>query len=75
MRPLVVPDKARITIKLEQEASDIMLTFDGQQGLSIDHNDCIVIRKAAHPLNMITVPGQQYFDVLKAKLRWSGGRG
>ena len=75
VRPLVVPDNARITIKLEEEASDIMLTFDGQQGLPIDHNDCITIRKAGQPLSMITVPGQQYFDVLKAKLRWSGGRG
>jgi NAD+ kinase len=75
VRPLVVPDSARMMIKLEREASDIMLTFDGQQGLPIDHNDCILLRKAGQPLNMIVVPGQQYFDVLKAKLRWSGGRG
>lgn len=75
VRPLVVPDNIRITIKLEEEASDIMLTFDGQQGLTIDHHDCITICKEGHPLNMIMVPGQQYFDVLKAKLRWSGGRG
>ncbi len=75
VRPLVVPDSIRITLKLEEEASDIMLTFDGQQGLSIDHHDCIIIQKDEHPLNMIIVPGQQYYDVLKAKLRWSGGRG
>lgn len=75
VRPLVVPDNIEITLKLEEEASDLMLTFDGQQGLAIDHQDCITISKSACPLRMITVPGKQYFDVLKAKLRWSGGRG
>lgn len=73
-RPLIVPDSIRITLKLAQGASDIKLTFDGQEGLDIDDRDTIIVRKGPHPLNMITLPGQHYFDVLKAKLRWSGGR-
>ena len=74
-RPLIVPDSIRITLKLAAGASDIKLTFDGQEGLDIDDRDTIIVRKGAHALNMITLPGQHYFDVLKAKLRWSGGRG
>ena len=74
-RPLIVPDSIRITLKLAKGASDIKLTFDGQEGLDIDDRDTIIVRKGAHALNMITLPGQHYFDVLKAKLRWSGGRG
>ncbi len=73
-RPLIVPDSIRITLKLAQGASDIKLTFDGQEGLDIDDRDTIIVHKGSHPLNMITLPGQHYFDVLKAKLRWSGGR-
>ena len=73
-RPLIVPDSIRITLKLAKGASDIKLTFDGQEGLDIDDRDTIIVRKGSHPLNMITLPGQHYFDVLKAKLRWSGGR-
>jgi NAD+ kinase len=73
-RPLIVPDSIRITLKLAKGASDIKLTFDGQVGLDIDDRDTIIVRKGLHPLNMITLPGQHYFDVLKAKLRWSGGR-
>jgi NAD+ kinase len=73
-RPLIVPDSIRITLKLAKGASDISLTFDGQKGLDIDDQDTIIVRKGHHPLNMITLPGQHYFDVLKAKLRWSGGR-
>jgi len=73
-RPLIVPDSIRITLKLDKGASDIKLTFDGQEGLDIDDRDTIIVRKGSHALNMITLPGQHYFDVLKAKLRWSGGR-
>ena len=73
-RPLIVPDSIQIILKLEKGASDIMLTFDGQEGLTITDKDTIIVQKGRHPLKMITLPGQQYFDVLKAKLRWSGGR-
>jgi NAD+ kinase len=73
-RPLIVPDSVSIKIKLAIKSSDIMLTFDGQKGLEITDLDTIVIRKGKHPVNMINLPGQQYYDILKAKLRWSGGR-
>ncbi len=73
-RPLIVPDAAHIRIRLSESASNIMLTFDGQVGLPIDETDTLIIRKSVHPVQMITMPRRHYFDVLKAKLRWSGGR-
>ncbi len=73
-RPLIIPDAATITIKLEKRSADIMLTFDGQQGLAIDDRDTIAVCKSPHPIHMISEPSQPYYDVLKAKLRWSGGR-
>ena len=73
-RPVILPDTATVTIRLTKRSSDIMLTFDGQLGLEIDSKDTITIRKGKHPVQMISVPEQRYFDVLKAKLRWSGGR-
>ena len=73
-RPLIIPDSIKIKLKLDKKSADIMLTFDGQEGLEITHKDTIIVQKGSHPLNMITLPEQHYFDVLKAKLRWSGGR-
>jgi len=73
-RPLIVPDSVCIKIKLATKSSDIMLTFDGQKGLEIDGQDTIYIQKGSHPVYMINLPGQNYYDLLKAKLRWSGGR-
>ncbi|OEU61827.1 MAG: NAD(+) kinase [Desulfobacterales bacterium PC51MH44] len=73
-RPLIVSDSAFIKIRLAKESSDIMLTFDGQGGLEINEEHTIIVQKSPYPVNMITMPDQHYFDVLKAKLRWSGGR-
>lgn len=73
-RPLIVPDQVTIRIELEKESTDTFLTCDGQQGFNINHQDTIVVRQSAHPVHMINIPNQNYYDVLKSKLRWSGGR-
>jgi len=73
-RPLIIPDASTITINLEKRSADIMLTFDGQQGMEIDDKDTIIVQKGPHPIYMISEPNKHYYDVLKAKLRWSGGK-
>ncbi len=73
-RPLIVPESANIKIRLAKGSSDIILTFDGQKGLEIDDRDEIVIQKGPHTIHLITLPDRQYFDILKNKLKWSGGR-
>lgn len=73
-RPLIVPQSANIKIKLAKGSSDIVLTFDGQKGLELNDRDEIHIKKGPHPVHLITLPERQYFDILKNKLKWSGGR-
>ncbi|MBW1776815.1 MAG: NAD(+)/NADH kinase [Deltaproteobacteria bacterium] len=73
-RPLILPDTAVITIQLAKEAAHVMLTFDGQAGIEVHENDVITIQKALYPVVMIALPGRHYYDLLKNKLRWSGGR-
>ncbi|MFW6428373.1 MAG: NAD(+)/NADH kinase [Desulfosalsimonas sp.] len=73
-RALVVPNTSRIKIRLGEKASDIVATFDGQEGVELDSSDEIIMEKSRFPLQLIKLPGYNYFDVLKAKLRWSGGR-
>jgi NAD+ kinase len=73
-RPLILPEDVSIKIKLEKGSSDMMLTFDGQVGLDINGRDEILVAKGRQPIHIMRIPGLQYFDILKAKLRWSGGR-
>ncbi|MDA8139117.1 MAG: NAD(+)/NADH kinase [Desulfobacteraceae bacterium] len=73
-RPMIVPDTAQIKIQLTEKSADIMLTFDGQVGLPIDEHHVITVRKAASPVQLITLPGRSFFDVLRTKLKWGGSR-
>lgn len=73
-RPLVIPDTASVMVRLEPDSATMILTLDGQAGLEISDADTIVVCKSPHPVHMLTIPGKDYFDILKAKLSWSGGR-
>jgi NAD+ kinase len=73
-RPLILPDSIEVKVRLATKSPDIMLTFDGQRGVEIDEKDTIFIRKGTHPVHMINLPDQNYYDILKEKLSWSGGR-
>ncbi|MBU0994647.1 MAG: NAD(+)/NADH kinase [Proteobacteria bacterium] len=73
-RPLIIPDTACISIRISPKSSDILLTFDGQEGLEITSKHAITIEKGPHPIHMISIKGQHYYDVLKNKLKWSGSR-
>jgi len=73
-RCMIVPNDDEIKLRLGEKTSDIMLTFDGQVGLAIDDQDVIHIAKSPNPVSIICFPEKNYFDILKAKLRWSGGR-
>jgi NAD+ kinase len=71
-RPLMLPDTVTIKINVEKRDSNIFLTFDGQVGLHITHQDTIIVKKAPHTINMIKIPEQNYYELLKSKLSWSG---
>jgi NAD+ kinase len=74
-RPLIIPDNAVVGIQVEEEkTSEMRVTFDGQTSCLLAAGDALLIRKSPFPVKLITVPGQNYYDVLKTKLHWSGGR-
>jgi NAD+ kinase len=73
-RPLIVPDNSIIKMKLSEKNTDIRLTCDGQVGMEIDEHHTIIVAKGKFPVQMISLPDKDYFDVLKAKLKWSGDR-
>ncbi len=73
-RCMILPNTARIKIRLVDKTTDIFITFDGQKVIEISDKDTIFISKSPHPVKIINFPDQNYFDILKTKLRWSGGR-
>ncbi len=69
-RPLVVPDDVAIEIVQGSASEEVSLTLDGQIGSQLQHRDAVVVRRAPHPLPLITSPKRNYFEVLRTKLKW-----
>ena len=73
-RPVVLPDSSRIEVRLDTPDEDVYLTLDGQVGVPLLGGDVVKVRKASGWLRLVQLPERDYFDVLRQKLKWGGGR-
>jgi len=73
-RCMILPNNVIIKLRLAEKTTDIFITFDGQKVIELNGQDTVLISKSPHPVKIISFPDRNYFDILKAKLRWSGGR-
>ena len=69
-RPIVLPDNLDIEIGIATPHQEIFLTLDGQEGLPITERDHVRIRKSEQSVLLVQSPDKNYFDVLRAKLKW-----
>ncbi len=70
-RPLVLPMTSDIRIKVvSQEAKDVALVADGQEGIKLKNGDIVRINKAKRPFRLITSSKRSYFAILNEKLKW-----
>jgi len=68
-RPLVVPDKAQIELRVETSAEEAYLSIDGQVGVPLQQGDRVICQRAAHTIKLMRVR-KTFFDVLRNKLKW-----
>ncbi len=69
-RALVVPDSVTIEMSLKATQESVYLTVDGQIGLALKGEDRIRVRKSAIALELIESSNQNFFDILRRKLKW-----
>jgi len=69
-RPIILPDTSVIEINMGEDSEEVTLTFDGQVGFDLMDNDGIIIRTSEKKLKLIKSPDQDYFDILRTKLKW-----
>lgn len=70
-RPLVLPDTSAIQICLNHRPGHVLLTLDGQDAVSMQEDDVVVIRRfRKHTLQLISSPTRDYFSVLREKLKF-----
>ena len=69
-RPIIVPDTSVIDVQMGEESEEVILTFDGQVGFNLVGNDRVIISKSEKKLKLIKSPDQDYYDILRTKLKW-----
>jgi NAD+ kinase len=69
-RPIVLPDTAQIEVRVTSQEESVFLTVDGQVGIAVRSGDCVCMKKAAAPIEIIRPSNKSYFEILRAKLKW-----
>ncbi|MFQ5789119.1 MAG: NAD(+)/NADH kinase [Acidobacteriota bacterium] len=70
-RPVVVSARSRIALNLRSDSGEVYLTFDGQVSAPMLQGDLVRVRKSRSSLKLVSLPGRNYFQVLRHKLRWA----
>jgi NAD+ kinase len=69
-RPIVLPGTVRLEVSLLTDSPDVVLSLDGQPGLSLTLKDVIGVHRSSARIRLIRDPQKTYFQVLRTKLKW-----
>ncbi len=69
-RPIVLPDKYPITLKIHSESQRAWFTVDGQKEAQLGSNDEIYLELAKIKHTLVRSPKRTYFELLNAKLQF-----
>ncbi len=69
VRPLVIPDSAKIEIRVNKSNSNIRVSLDSRQYTS-DGEHVFSIEKAPFVIHTIRLHNRNFFDTLRGKLMW-----
>ena len=71
-RPVLLGSQHKITTQLLAPAGQVKVIVDGELQWTITENDYLLVKKAAHPLLIVSSPWKSYFNILRSKLNWGG---
>lgn len=74
-RPLVVDGNSEIKIRLTTTRLRPLVSCDGQEGVRLQLDDLICVRKKPHRLKLIHPPGHDFYQACRSKLGWSSRPG
>lgn len=69
-RPLVLPESSQLEVCVETRGAEVGLTIDGQANLDLEDGDRVFVHRSPHPVEIISSPFRNRFEILRAKLRW-----
>jgi NAD+ kinase len=69
-RPIVVPGSAVINVTLRSFGDTVILSPDGQQGITLNNGDKVEARDYGMPVSLVKIPSRSYYEILRDKLKW-----
>ncbi len=73
-RPLVLPGDSPVYITIEEKQhTDVVLTVDGQEVVSLAEGDKLMLQPAGPRVKIVRSDLRNFYEVLRSKLNWSGG--
>ncbi len=70
VRPLVLPGSVVIEARILDSETAFVFTSDGRGTVIEDGGVQITVRRASHSVNLIQLPGNEFFQTLRSKLMW-----
>lgn len=67
-RPIVISPGKEIKVRIKSEQTEIMLTLDGQHGISLLPMDEVIIKKAPFKAKFIKLISRSFWQVLRDKM-------
>jgi NAD+ kinase len=71
IRPLVLPPTAEVMLATEDGPDELLVTVDGQVGMTFSHGERLMVKRAA-PVHIVRFTGTTFFARLRRKLGWGG---
>jgi len=72
IRSLVIPADAEVTVEVNESATELLVTVDGQVGTSFVKGEQLKVRRADNPVRIVRFPGATFFERMRVKLGWGG---
>lgn len=68
-RPMVISSAEEIKVRLVSNQAEVMLTLDGQHGISINQSDEIMVKKANCKARFLKLRQRTFFEVVREKMK------
>lgn len=73
-RPLVLPSESNLRVEISgEQRTELILTVDGQVSYSLKSGDELFISQASNAARILYSGSRSFYEVLRAKLSWTGG--
>ncbi|MCK4353225.1 NAD(+)/NADH kinase [candidate division WOR-3 bacterium] len=71
-RPIVMSNDS--IIEVECKSSNTALVIDGQESVPLKQGEKVVFRKADYKIKLIKSSARDFYEILRTKLKWGGGK-